>query len=314
MATPAVPGGVDPQVYSYIASNFPQMLWALSTPDLAPVITQAATNQWDAGRIQGALEATNWWKTHSQASRDWTQLAANDPAEAAKRVTDQILAVKGEATKLGLDLSEQQLESVADNALYYGQSTQEITQNIMGLANAKTFNTTSPGQIGTGLSDLKKVASDYMVPISDMSLLDWSGKMATGQTDIAAFNAYMQAQAKSLYPSMAASIDQGITPRAYMDPYKQVTATMLGLNPASIDMMEPQYMRAVTQKDPKTGVPTAMSLYDWQQTLMSDPTYGYMKTQGAADRASSLAAGIAQMFGRSPGGGTGFPGVAAPRV
>lgn len=170
------------------------------------------------------------------------------------------------------------------------------------------------GELGASVDQLKAEAAKYLVPVADSTLAQWAQQIAAGQSDIKGFDAYLQAQAKSLFPSMGAAIDQGITPQQYTDPYKQVASTVLGINPNSIDMTNPQWMRAVGQKDPKTGMPVAMSLYDWEQTLMSDPTYGYMKTQNATDRASALADGIAQMFGRTPSGGTGFSGAGAPRI
>lgn len=172
------------------------------------------------------------------------------------------------------------------------------------------------GGLQSDMQIAQQTAAQYMVPTSPSGLAQMVQQVvASGNTDVATyFKTYYQAQAKSLYPTMAASIDAGITPQAYMDPYKTIVANLTGANPNSIDMSQPQYMRAVTQKDAKTGVPTAMSLYDWQNTVMQDPQYGYLKSQNAVDRASALVQGLGTMFGKTPGGGSGFAAAGAPTV
>lgn len=180
---------------------------------------------------------------------------------------------------------------------------------------------TMTGELQTLEQAYKATAADYMVPTSDQGAAQYVAQLVGSGLQGTAINdqlkTYFQTQAKSLYPTMAAAIDAGITPKAYTAPYQAVAAQLLGVPPDSINMMDPKYIRAVTQKDPKTGMPTAMSLFDWQQTLMSDPTYNYTSSQNAKDRASSLAQGIAEMFGRSasgPAGSTAFNAAGAPAI
>ncbi len=175
---------------------------------------------------------------------------------------------------------------------------------------------TMTGSLQEAEQTFRAAAADYMVPISDAAAAQLvTQALSSGTTDIATFaKTYFQAQAKSLYPTMAAAIDAGITPKAYTDPYRQTVANLLGVSPDSINMNDPKYLRFVTQKDPKTGLPTAMSLYDTQQLVMSDPTYGYMKSHSAADRASALVQGLGEMFGKTPSVPSGFSGVQAPAV
>lgn len=197
-----------------------------------------------------------------------------------------------------------------------GTTTGELDSGLPGALSPTGAPSDMAGGLQSDMQIAQQTAAQYMVPTSPQGLAQLVQQVvASGNTDVATyFKTYYQAQAKSMYPTMAASIDAGITPQAYMDPYKSVAANLLGVNPDSIDLTQPQYMRAVTQKDPKTGVPTAMSLYDWQNTVMNDPQYGYMKSQNAVDRSSALVAGLGQMFGKTPGGGTGFSGAAAPAV
>ena len=119
-----------------------------------------------------------------------------------------------------------------------------------------------------------------------------------------------------MYPSIAGAIKAGITPADYVTPYKEVAAQLLGVSPNAIDMTKPQYQRALSAPD-QQGTPVAMSLYDWQQTLMKDPQYGYMNSVNAKDRASSIAQGLAEVFGKAPSGpagSTAFSAAGAPRM
>ena len=175
-------------------------------------------------------------------------------------------------------------------------------------------NTAGPGMLQSTVQSLQADASNYLVPISQQTLAQWSQQINAGLATQQGFDSYLKEQAKSLFPSMAAAIDAGITPYQYVDPYRQVTASVLGVDPNSINFLDPKWSRSVTQKDPKTGMPTAMSLWDWQKTLMQDPTYGYQQSQNGVSRAAAFADALGTMFGKTPSGGSGFSGIAPVAV
>lgn len=281
---------------------FPQMAWALKDPELGPVLRAAAAQGWDAARLEGVLQKTKWYQTHNQAARAWADLSANDPAEAASRVQAETLAVRNAAGTLGVTLTDQQVSDLATQVLTNGLDVTEVNNTLAGYlpggANAPAgAGVPTTGTAGYSVDQMRAEAAKYMVPISDPTLDTFARQMAQGTLDMQGFDSYLAEQAKSLFPGMAAAIDAGVTPQQYVDPYKQLAAQTLEIAPDSINMMDPKWSKAIFQVDGKTGARTSMSLSDWQDTLRSDPTYGYQFTNQARTQAYDMVNTLAKALG-----------------
>lgn len=169
---------------------------------------------------------------------------------------------------------------------------------------------TGQGDYGAQVAALKKIASDYLIPISDQTLGQAALDILAGKSDVQAFTADLQQQASHLWgPQVADSIARGRTVAQVVEPYRQQAASLLGINAESVNFMDPKWQKALANQDPKTGNVAMMTLPQWQQTLMSDPTYGYANSRNAQDRASAMVNAIGQAFGKSTGG-SGFGGTA----
>jgi hypothetical protein len=158
---------------------------------------------------------------------------------------------------------------------------------------------TAARQVEDNKAKLKSMADAYLVPVSDGALSEWSRKELSGEVPQDGFLSYVKEQAKSLFPTLSAAIDRGVTVAQYSDPYKQLAAQVLEVSPESISLADPKWSRALTNVDPKTGDRAAMSLYDWQALLKTDPQYGYDRTQQGRQEGAQLADKILQTFGRT---------------
>jgi hypothetical protein len=196
---------------------------------------------------------------------------------------------------MGVSLTGQEAADLAVNINKFGWTGTQITSAISSHYHYKEGQ--GRGQAAVTVDMLKEESHQYLVPISDATVEAWTQQILNGTATKESFDSYLKTQAKSLHPEMAGAIDQGISPLAYVSPYAETAAKLLGLNPADIDFMQPKWQKALTQIDPKTGQRSAMSLSDWQRTLMTDPTYGYDKSQNGVDAATSLKHGLAKMFG-----------------
>lgn len=67
---------------------YPQFGWLYADAELGPVLRRAAAEGWSDTRLEGEVQKTAWWKTHSEAARSYLQLAATDPAETAVRLNN----------------------------------------------------------------------------------------------------------------------------------------------------------------------------------------------------------------------------------
>ena len=320
--------GVGQDAIAAVESQFPTLSWMLLIPELGPMIIKWAQEGTDAATAEAQFEGTTWYQQHSDATRKWISEANTDPAQALADLQAQDSAVHATLTGLGLKPTQDQVNALARASLANGWTDQQLKDVISGSIHPGpngtfTFTyggaTVPVGASGTLMSSVQGVqaeASKYLVPVSQSTLQSFATALTTGTMDPAGVTAYFQQQASSLYPSIAGAIKAGITPSDYVTPYKEVAGQLLGVPSASIDMTQPKYNKALSAPG-VGGVPVAMSLYDFQQMLMKDPQYNYTASVNAKDRASSLAQGIAEMFGRTPSGPSGstaFAQAGAPRI
>lgn len=291
---PNVDWGYVDNLLNQIRSLYPSLAWMLNVPELADLILKAGREEWDSGRIQAALQNTQWWKDRNQSGRAFEELLNTDPATAEQQVSSLKTQIQQFAGRNGFTISEPEAIYIARESLVKGRTQQEWQTNVL------TFLTGQKGQkSGPTTTSLKALAAEYAVPMSDATLQKWANDMLTGMVDENAFRAYLIEQAKSLFPGLANALDRGITVNQYVQPYAQIAAQELEINPNSIDWTDPKWSAAIHKVDPKTGVPTSMSLSDWTRELRSNPVYGFDRTVRAQEQASQLGQALLQRLGRA---------------
>lgn len=285
----AVQGLVD-----NVRSLYPTMSWMLDVPELSGIIIQAGIENWDEGRLVSALQGTSWWQSRNQAQRAQEQLFRTDPATWEQQkgsVKTQILQFAGSN---GLSLSDAEADYIAFYAYTNGWSAAEWQANVVN------YTMGQKGQSAAGIgAQLKQMAGQYAIPISDGTLKQWEQNILLGTANQSTFMAYVQEQAKSLYPGLANAIDMGITVQQYVAPYAEVASQELGVNANSIVWTDPKWNVALHQIDPKTGAPVSMSLSEWTRELRTNAIYGFAETDRAKELASQLGTGLAELFGRA---------------
>lgn len=297
-ATPTKPAAkpTEAQLVAYVEQNYGYLAAFLDIPDVKKTLLAAAGGKWDAAKLQGALYKTSWWKKTSESMRQWETLRSQDPASYKQRIDQTRVELVHAAQQMGVGLSGKEAAELAVNINKFGWSGTQITAAISSHYKYKPDGQ-RPGAAAVDVATLKQQAAQYMVPLSDGTIEAWTRNMLNGTATQETFDAYLREQAKSLFPTMAAQIDAGITVAQYVDPYRETAAKLLDVNPADVDFMQPKWQKALTQVDPKTGQRVPMNLADWQTTLMNDPVYGYDKSRAGVGAAGELMHGLAKMFG-----------------
>lgn len=292
----SMPTASSKDITATIASKYGYLAAFVKDPEIGPILIKAAQQDWDEATMKAALYKTNWWKTHSDTTRAWDAQVKLDPATTKAQIAAQLTNLQTEARNLGLIVDPRRLSAMAVNSLRYGWNGQQVRN---ALVNEGRFDMT--GKSGSAAltlrDDLKQMASKYLVPIDNKTLMDWVKNVTKGDVQQQDFEGYLKEQAKSLFPGMGAAIDSGVTPEQYVSPYKQIAAQTLELPSEQVNFMQPKWGKALFQVDPKTGARTSMSLADWQTLLRTDRAYGYDKTQQAKAQAADLTTQLAQSFG-----------------
>lgn len=293
-------GKVDPAAALAAYGSIAEL--AKTVPDIQRVITQAIKDGLDPTTAVGQqifqqrLSQTAWWKQTATKQRDNQVLKATDPRrwkENLKAYHDKIVVL---ARNLGVPMTDNAaIDKLAERAMNLGWDDSQIQRYVAAdiKVGAGVQNT---GQAAVTVDDLRTQASDWMVPISDATLQDWTRQILKGDVPAEAFGSYLREQAKSMFPGLSDAIDRGVTVKQYTDPYRQYAGQLLEIDPNSIDLVhDPKFSKAMFSTDPKTGQRAQMSLSDWQSYLRTTPDYN--KTAQAVDQAANFAETLTKTFG-----------------
>lgn len=275
-----------------IQNQYPQYAAYMQIPDLANAITDAMINGSGPGELQGAIYNTQWYKNTPDQARNFLLLQTGDRVSADAQISIKAEQIRGQLQAMGIPYEWGQLRNYAYFALAGGASDQQIMQEAVGQFTKGSPSGNLPGVVGNNATAVKTTASQYAVPLSDDQARFFAVGLSTGATSQAVVDDFMRDQAKSMYPYLTTYLDAGYTVKQFADPYIQQAANELEINPASIDLTDPKWGRVL---QPHNDAP--MTLYDWQRTYRTDPSYGWDKTTGARTTAAQFTSSLAKTFG-----------------
>lgn len=268
----------------------------LDFPDIVDLINQKAADPSMSDEVFLAkLKSGPTWLSKQTEETNFLALKPIDQqAQVGKRKDDLTAQAKAE----GINIADDRLTQMATDSIRLGWDSTQIRNAI-----AAEFHYQPGGQTGTlgqAEQSIKKTASDYLVPLSDQTLAQWDANIASGIATPDQFTQYAISQAKLRFPNLSQHLDAGMTVQQLADPYRQTAAKELGVNPDSIDLTDAKWSRPLMQVDPKTGERTMMDDYTWQQTLRSDPTYGWDRSENGVAAGYALGNTLAQALGLRP--------------
>jgi hypothetical protein len=292
------PNASDAEVEKYIRKWYGYSAWILDVPELRGKMLELgrefAGSDVDEARIEGALTGTEWWKTHEADQRLAIEEKMSDPATYNTKVEGKYRALATLTGTAGFSIPEGRLREIAITAYDAGWDNNEMRS---ALAAEFDYDPTTGAQDTSALvGDLRQLASDYLVPLSEQTIDQWGKQIIAGTATNEGFTQYAKGVAKQMFGHYAADIDAGRTVKQLADPFVQTAARDLELTADQIDLMDPKWRKAL-ELDPETGQP--MQLSKWQRTIRSDSSYGWDYTQNARAEASEFAKKIAEAFGRS---------------
>lgn len=294
MTTPTKPK--KPNAVDYIRENYGFLAGFLAIPEIKTILINAAKGEWSPAKLQGAVYKTNWWKKTSEVTRQWVALQSTDPATATKRLNDTKLQIKQAARSAGVAVTDAQVNSWALNVNKFGWSPQQV-QAAIGDQFKYDPKKAQTGQAALTVDNLKQIAKQYLIPISDATVQKWARDVIGGEIDVESFIGYAKQQAKSRWPGLSDAIDRGVTPEQYTNTYRETIAQTLEVDPDSIDLTSSKWSKVIDQPDPKTGVRTAMSLSDAATFARKQPEFA--KTSQARQQAAELTGFLGELFGRT---------------
>lgn len=251
-----------------------------SVPELKRLLGQATANQWDGQLFQAHLKNTKWWKETSDPDRQAKIMAKQDPATYKATLEAARLQAQQAAVQMGATLSAGALSKLARNIVHFGWQGEHV-QNFLGQFIEFNEKKVPGGQAGAAYQQLKQTAYDNGVSLSEQAIKTSAAYIVRGVSTMEKEMGNIRLQAAGKYPGYADQIMAGANMSDVASPYIQAMARELEVPSTDIDLYNPRISSALTQLNDK-GVPSPMSLTDFEVALRSDPQW--RRTQNAQDK------------------------------
>lgn len=287
------PRATTGQILDYIAENYPGMIGFFNNnPEIRAKLVQAAQEGWSPNKLQAEVMSTNWYRSSSVSQRDFQLLEAQDPATAQAQVAATAATIRDTARTLGIGLSGEAIAGMAWNVNRNGWND---AQTIDSLLHGLNWATVEGGQLTANVDDVKKIAGDYLVSVSDHTARQYSARIASGELNLAGVESIMQSQARARFSWMASEIDQGVKPSDYFAPVRDTVARTLEVAPETINLMDPKWLSLVEVRDRETNKMRAATMNE--AMLSARDQGGWVNTQGAQEMSAGMIQLAQQAFG-----------------
>lgn len=288
----------DAEVRAAIRRDYGYLAAFMDHKEIGPILMRAAKEGWDSARLQGALSKTNWYKKTSETARTWDARLKLDPATARQQLKLQEQQIMMLAKQMGVRMTPKRLTELATQVLRGGWDMSQVRYAIGAEFEYKPGKRLA-GQGATIVDQIRQIASDYVVNLSNNFIDRWGEQILSGTETIEGFKAEMVRIAKGKFPSMGKALDSGQTVRQYADPYVQHAAQLLGINDDDIDLSQAKWQKSIFSLDPKTKERRSLTIDEWDKELKSNATYGYANTDGARETVAGFAMTLGKLFGRT---------------
>lgn len=276
-------------------------------PELEALLTRAYEQKLTADQFTNELQNTKWFKANAGDlqkrgfyKRQYQSLLkdATDPAslekttEYGRGLANAKQVLQDEAIRQGAQLSPEDLDLLAQDV--YDNALETKTSQVAALIRAKIAY--KPGNIisgkaGENLAALKATAAANGLDLDKNfgpSVQGWLQKIAQGES-VETYKQIIRNAAKLGLPDKVASLlDNGVDLSTIYQPYKNMMASVLEVNPNTIKLDDPTLRSAI-------GPDKEMSLYDFQKTLRKDNRWQY--TQNAHEEVSNITKNVLKDFG-----------------
>lgn len=287
----------DQQLRDYVRTNYPDAAPWLNHPELGPILMRAARERWDGAKLQGAVAGTKWWKTTQSQQREWDALVIGDRATAHARMVGTEFQINRLARQLGVSADRALITQMAVNVNRNGWSAEQVQE---ALAARFEFAPQNTGRGATTAGGLKALAAQYAVSLGDDTVEQWTRQILGGTRTDEDFRVYLVNQAKGRYANnaaLAAALDAGQTVRQLADPLLRQANRLLGLDPTTVDLNDPRWMKMLQTYDDASKSYRPMTEYEAMVEIKTNPGFGYRRSLAGRQEEAEYGMSLARSLG-----------------
>lgn len=271
-----------------------------SDKELKKVFDKAVDEGWSPARFVAEVRDTKWFRKQSAAQRQAAIQKTVDPATWKAQKKAEYSSLKDQAKRMGAVLSYKQLNKIANDAMVLGWNESQINDALANYVRTSTSGSSKGqymGQAGQNAQALRATADRNGYKIGKDEMARWAKAIARNERTVDDYEQFMRRQAALQFPTFSDELYAGADMRDLANPYINSMANTLEINAADIDLYDPVIRRGLASKDPKTGKPAAMAIYDFEDQLRKDPRWAY--TDNAHETVLGMGRSIAQSMGFS---------------
>jgi hypothetical protein len=263
-----------------------------SEPSLKGIFDTAVKENWTTDMFQAKLKETDFWKNNSEAQRKALEQKASDPATWSAVLDANKQKIMQMANDMGAAIPEGALNKLSEDMAMTAMSDEHLNNVLSGYVDF--VNGSLVGQAGMYEQTMRKYASDMGVDLNQQSIKNYAQLMIRGMSAQSDFRNFVNQQAASAYPAYADQINSGMTMKNIANPYIQMMADQLEMNPNTIGLKDPTITNALNGVD-QDGKPVGRTLTEFSDVLRGDPRW--RSTQAAQDKAMNVGATVLKNWG-----------------
>jgi NlpC/P60 family len=281
VATPQTVAKLSPEE---MASNYG---WAYgfmkSVPEISNLFDQAVSGSWTPDKFQAEVKNTKFYQDNSDTTRNALVLKQTDPATYNAQVDAAKAKVQQMATDAGAAITDSKLNDIADQVVMFGMDDAHINKALSGYITY--VDGTLKGKAGIFEHNMRGFADQMGVSLNDDAYKSQAQMIAAGMSTQDDFQNFIRQQSVSAFPAFKDQINAGQTMRNIANPYIQMMASNLELNPNSISLKDPTIMGGLNGLDAQ-GNPVGKTLTQFGDMLRGDPRW--RSTQQAMDSSMNI--------------------------
>lgn len=264
-----------------------------SDPSIKKMFDSAVSENWTDKKFQAEFRNSDWWKSNSDTARKALQMKASDPATWSFTLDANKQKALMVAAEIGAAIPGSALDQLAENMAMTGMSDESLRSLLADYIDF-TSNQNLNGQAGMYAQSMRKYADDMGVDVSQQAVKNYATLMIKGMSTQDDYKNFVNEQATSAFPAFAQQIKGGQTMRNIANPYVQMMAQTLEVNPNQLSLRDPTIMSGLNGLD-RDGKPVGRTLNDFQQMLRGDPRW--RSTQQAQDKAMNIGNSVLKQMG-----------------
>lgn len=233
-----LPADASPEeVDAYIRQHFPSLAAFMGNAEIRDLLHTAAREDWSFGRLQGAVEQTEYWRTHPIASRNLDVLLAEDPAEARRQIEAKMVEVDQAFRRQGVTKDRATIGEVAKNAIRGAWTPKDLERIVADDLKGEPL---PAGQASANADVIMGMARSQGLPLSRQTAEQWALDVAAGRDTTEGIRSRLTDLAKDRWrhdPNVLGAIAEGRTAADHFSAYRDKIAQTLELHPDDVDLL-----------------------------------------------------------------------------